>query len=197
MGVISSARANTATDTIIQGVALTLIALPPVAPIIFFQLGMIALATQGLPHLPVAGWDITDPSTIVAPVLLTALTGYGGFTRLTRAAMVEEMHKDYIRTARAKGLAERAVLYQHAFRNAALPLVSYTAISIASVVTGLFLTESFFNIPGIANASLNAISQRDWPVLQGTVILIAFSVVIMNMVSDVAYGLLDPRIKTA
>lgn len=102
-----------------------------------------------------------------------------------------------MRTAHAKGLDERTVIFRRAFRNALIPLITVLGPVLASTVNGLFVVELLFNIPGIANQTVTSITQRDWPVLQGTVIILAVAVALMNLVTDVVYGIADPRIKVA
>src|SRR5713101_6407223 len=115
--------------------------------------------------------------------------------RLARTSMLEVLRQDFVRTARAKGLRERAVIYRHTLRNALIPLVTVLGLSLGLIVTGTFFLEDIFNIPGIGLATLNAIMNRDYPVIQATVVLLAVAVVLGNLVSDIAYTLVDPRIK--
>jgi ABC-type dipeptide/oligopeptide/nickel transport system permease component len=134
---------------------------------------------------------------IIAPVVVLTLVGVGFFARLTRTTMLDVLHQDYIRTARAKGLRQRVVLFRHALRNALVPLVTAIGPAVAFVVGGAFFTETLFNIPGIGFTAVASISNKDMPVVQGTVIIVAVAVAVMNLVVDIAYGLLDPRIKVA
>ena len=195
LGLVAAVFANSRLDTTIQSISLVLYALPNFVIIFAFDIVMILLAQNALPHLPVAGWDLTQPETLVGPIVINALGGFAFFTRLTRTSMLEILREDYIRAARAKGMSERTVIVRHAFRNALLPLITVLGPSVAFVVNGAFVTELFFNIPGIGFETVQSIEARDWPVLQGTVIILALAVVIMNMISDVCYGLADPRIK--
>jgi ABC-type dipeptide/oligopeptide/nickel transport system permease component len=109
--------------------------------------------------------------------------------------MLEVLRQDYVRTARAKGLRERAVVYRHAFRNALIPLMTVIGLSIGTLVVGVFFIEQIFNIPGIGSTALTAISDRDYPVIQATTVLGAAAVVVGNLISDILYTLVDPRIK--
>ena len=195
LGMLAAVRANTRYDTVIQTFSLIFFALPSFVIIPFYQLAMIWLNNQGLPHLQVSGWGTWD--TMTAPILITAINSFAGYLRFTRTSLTEVLRQDYVRTARAKGIPERVVLWRHAFRNALLPLITITGPSIGFVVTGLFITENLFNIPGIGQASINAIISRDFPVVQGTTILLAVTVALMNLVTDVVYGMIDPRIKVA
>ena len=126
-------------------------------------------------------------------VLAAASAGY--ITRLTRSSMLEVLGQDYIRTARSKGLAERVVVVRHALRNALLPIVTVLGPATAFLVTGSFVVESIFSVPGIAFISVQSIGQRDYPVIQATTLLLGFAVVLMNLVTDLAYVALDPRIR--
>lgn len=195
LGMIAAVRANTRYDTVIQTFSLVFFALPSFVIIPFYQLAMIWLNNQGLPHLQVSGWGTWD--TMLAPIIITAINSFAGYLRFTRTSLLEVLRQDYVRTARAKGLSERLVLWRHAFKNALLPLITITGPSIGFVVTGLFITENLFNIPGIGQEGINAIISRDFPVVQGITILLAVTVALMNLVTDVVYGLIDPRIKVA
>lgn len=195
LGMLASVRANTRYDTFTQIFALVFFALPNFVIIPFYALAMIWLANQGLPHLQVSGWGTWD--TMLAPIVITGVNSFAAYLRFTRTSMIEVLRQDYVRTARAKGLPERLVLWRHAFRNASLPLITVTGPAIGFVVTGLFITENFFNIPGIGQEAINAIIARDFPVVQGTTILLAVTVALMNLATDVVYGLVDPRIRVS
>ena len=110
--------------------------------------------------------------------------------------MLEVLRQDYVRTARAKGMRERAVVYRHALRNALVPLVTVIGLAVGLLVTGAFFIERIFNIPGIGRISLDAINDRDYPVIQATVVLLAVGVVAGNLISDLLYTVVDPRIKS-
>ena len=195
LGMLAAVRANTRYDTVIQTFSLAFYALPSFVIIPFYALAMIWLANQGLPHLQVAGWGTWD--TMLAPIVITGVNSFAGYLRFTRTSMIEVLRQDYVRTARAKGLSERVVLWRHAFKNALLPLITITGPAIGFVVTGLFIVETLMNIPGIGSESISAIVSRDFPVVQGTTILLAVTVALMNLVTDVVYGIIDPRIKVA
>ncbi|HKV58258.1 MAG TPA: ABC transporter permease [Ktedonobacteraceae bacterium] len=192
-GIISALRSNTAADTTLTFIAILLYSMPDIALIVGFQVLMVILYAHNLPNLPVAGWDTWQAR--IAPVLITATTGYGYFARLTKTSMLEALGQDYIRTARSKGLTERRVVYRHTLRNACIPLITVIGPSLGFLVTGVFITEQFFNIPGVSQITLTAIAQRDYPVLQATVVLTSATVVIFNALTDVAYAIADPRIR--
>jgi peptide/nickel transport system permease protein/oligopeptide transport system permease protein len=192
-GIIAALRANRRTDTALTSIAIFLYSMPDIAIIVAFQTLMVFLFQHGFPYLPVAGWDTWQSR--IGPVLITATTGYGYFSRLTRTSMMEALNQDYVRTARAKGMREAIVVYRHTLRNACLPLITVIGPSLGFLVTGVFITEQLFNIPGVSQIALNAISQRDYPVLQASVVLTSATVVIFNALADVAYAFADPRIR--
>jgi ABC-type dipeptide/oligopeptide/nickel transport system permease component len=124
-----------------------------------------------------------------------SLGGVAYYARLTRTTMLEVLRQDYVRTARAKGLRERVVVYRHALRNAMIPLITVIGIAIGFLVTGAFFIENIFNIPGIANITVTSVFNRDYPVIQATTVLLAVAVVLANLLSDILYTIVDPRIK--
>lgn len=192
-GIVSALRANTNVDTTISSVMLLLYSIPDIVFIIFFQVFMVWLYNHNLPYLPVAGWDTWQSR--IAPVLITGTTGVGYFARLTKTTVLQVLGEDYIRTARAKGIMERVVIYRHALRNASIPLITVIGPSLAFLVTGVFITEQFFNIPGVSSITLDAIAQRDYPIIQATTVLTAAAVVLFNALTDLAYAFIDPRIR--
>lgn len=194
LGALAAIRAGKRTDGTVQFVALVLYAVPSFVIIPVFFFAMEYLHSQNLPSLAVYGWG--SISTEIAPIAIFGLGAFAYYARLTRASMLDVLGQDYIRTARAKGLRERVVVWRHGFRNAMLPLLTAIGPAIAFSVAGLFIIEQFFNIPGIGAEALSAIFDRDFPVVQATVVILAMAVVVMNLVTDIAYGLADPRVKT-
>lgn len=193
-GVVAAVRARTRVDSTLQGIALVLYALPSFVIIPIYDLAMVWLHTQGLPSLAVSGWG--SPDTMIAPIVIFGASIFAYFVRLTRSSMLEVLQQDYVRTARAKGMRERIVIWRHAFRNALIPLLTAVGPALAFAVVGVFVVEVLFNIPGIGTETVAAITQRDFPVVQGTVILLSVAIVLMNLATDVAYGFADPRIKS-
>ena len=116
-------------------------------------------------------------------------------TRITRASVLEVLSEDYIRTARAKGQIERKVLFRHALKNAAVPIATIIGIGIALLIGGAVVTETVFNIPGLGRLVVDAILRRDYPIIQGLILVFSFTYIIINMLIDIAYTLLDPRIR--
>jgi peptide/nickel transport system permease protein len=195
LGVISAVRQNTALDYVLRVVSLSGLSLPS------FWLGLLIL--MACVHW--FGWIPIYRSTPGSPwqelALLSIPAAAVGFRssalvmRLTRSSMLEVLRQDYVRTARAKGASEPSVNYNHALRNAVLPVVTVIGIEAAFLVGGLIVTETVFNIPGVARFLVEAILWRDYPIVQNLVMLIAVVVVVMNFIVDMAYVALDPRIK--
>ncbi|HWV23312.1 MAG TPA: ABC transporter permease, partial [Thermomicrobiales bacterium] len=143
--------------------------------------------------LPVAGTG--SWKHLVMPVLTLALPSIATKSRLTRSAMLESLGQDYIRTSRAKGLAERKVVLVHALRNALLPVMTIIGLQFGALLGGAFITEVIFGWPGVGQLAVNSILQRDFPVVQGTVLLVTISFVVTNLIVDIAYAWVDPRIR--
>lgn len=193
IGILAALRQNSAIDRGSMSVMLALYSIPSFVLIPLFQWINYQLYIHELPSLPVAGWG--TPQHWVLPVLVLASASVGYIARLTRSTMLEVLRQDYIRTAYAKGLTNRQVRWTHAFRNAMLPIVTLVGPSIAFLVTGAFVVENLFAIPGIGFVSIQAISRRDYPVIQGTTLILALAVVLMNLITDILYVLLDPRVR--
>ncbi len=191
-GVFAALNHNRFSDRLILIIMLGLFSIPSFVLIPVLRFFNFMAYDAGLPSLPVAGWG-TLPQLIL-PVFVLAATSAGYTTRLTRSSMLEVLRQDYIRTARSKGLTERAVYVRHALRNALLPIVTVLGPSTAFLVTGAFIVETIFSVPGIGYISVQSIGQRDYPVIQATTLLLGGVVVLMNLVTDLVYIALDPRI---
>ena len=143
--------------------------------------------------LPISGFDGLE--YIIMPAIVLGWSSAASIARLTRSSLLEVIRTDYIRTARAKGLREKQVVFYHALKNSMLPVVTVMAIQVASLLSGAVITESVFGIPGIGRVCVNAIQNRDMPLLQGSVIFTVGLVILGNLLADIAYSYLDPRIK--
>lgn len=143
--------------------------------------------------LPTGG--IGTPAHIVLPAITLGWYFAAGMMRLTRTSMLEVLRADYIRLARAKGVPERAVLWRHAFKNAALPVLTFTALLFVSLLTGAVVTETVFAWPGLGRLLVQAVSMRDYPVVQGVVLLLSALYLSINLAVDILYGYLNPRIR--
>ena len=195
LGVLSAVRQNTTLDYVLRVISLSGLSLPS------FWLGLLIL----MAFVHFLGWIPiyrSDTGSIWQEfVLLSIPAAAVGFRssalvmRLTRSSMLEVLRQDYIRTARAKGASETAVNYDHALRNAVLPVVTIIGIEAAFLIGGLIVTETVFNIPGVARFLVEAIRWRDYPIVQNLVMFIAIIVVFVNFLIDMMYAVLDPRIK--
>lgn len=168
-----------------------------------FVLGylLIFLFSMQLDLLPVQGFaPLSDGigaflERIILPTVALSFIYIALFARITRASMLEVLGEDYIRTAHAKGLAEHVVLIRHALRNAAIPIISVIGIGFALLIGGVVVTETVFNIPGIGRLVVDAVLARDYPIIQGVILILSGVYVLLNLIIDIAYMMLDPRIK--
>jgi len=203
LGILAATREGTWVDTLSTGTLLLAYTVPTFILCVFAQVFLVWLDQQTGIGWPIAGWgaawqyDWTDLQYKIVPVLILSLGGIAYIARFTRSNLLEVIDQDYIRTARAKGLSERAVIYRHALRNALIPLVTLLGLSVGLLVTGAFFIEFIFSIPGIANITIRSVVAYDYPVIQATAILLALGVVVGNFLSDLLYSLVDPRIQLA
>lgn len=190
-GTLAALKQNSAIDYLVMGLAMTGIAIPNfvMAPLLALVFGVY------LSLLPVAGWGGGALQYTILPVITLALPQIAYIARLTRGSMVETMHSNFIRTARAKGLAEKIVVIRHALRGGLLPVISYLGPATAAVITGSVVIEAIFDVPGIGRYFVNGALNRDYPVVMGVVIFYAVLIIMLNLVVDLIYGFLDPRVK--
>jgi peptide/nickel transport system permease protein len=158
-----------------------------------FAIKLNLLPVQGYRRIGENLWDWAYH--LILPSLTLAVIYVALIARMTRASVIEVLREDYIRTAHAKGLTNRAVLVRHALRNAAVPIVTVIGVSIALLIGGVVVTESVYNIPGLGRLTVDAVLARDYPVIQGIILLLSFVYVLVNLVIDVAYTVVDPRIR--
>jgi peptide/nickel transport system permease protein len=196
-GIVAGAYPGSAWDRVLMTLALLGVCVPG----FWLSLNFIYLFSVRLGWLPVAGYAsvFSDPVAAFRYMLLPAVSlGFSQsalIARIARSCMIEVLRQDYIRTARAKGLAERSVIYLHAFRNALVPVVTVIGITMAILIGGAVVTEIVFNIPGLGRLIISAILRRDYPVVQGVVLLTAAAYMLINLVVDMVYALIDPRIR--
>jgi ABC-type dipeptide/oligopeptide/nickel transport system permease component len=193
IGVFAAFHHNKWGERMTMAPALALFAVPSFVLIPILQWINYRAYARNLPSLPAAGWGSWQ--NWVLPVIVLTAANLGYIARLTRANVLDVLRQDYVRTARGKGLPERIVRNTHVLRNAMLPIVTVIGPAIAFLVTGAFVVESLFSIPGVGFLSVQAVLQRDYPVIQGTVVMLTMAVVLMNLLTDLAYTLLDPRVR--
>lgn len=190
-GIISAVKKNTATDYFVMTFALIGISMPVFWSALLFQY------TFGLKlnWLPIAGLDGLNIKYIIMPALVLGWSSAASVARLTRSSLLDVLTSDYIRTAREKGLLQWQVVTRHALKNSFLPVITVMAIQVASLLSGAVITETIFGIPGIGRIAVEAIQSRDMPLLQGSVMFTTILIILGNLIADILYGFIDPRIK--
>ena len=188
-GLFAAARRGTPADHAVGvftlfGLSVPNFALGPVLILVFSVI---------LGWLPVSGRG--GPAHLILPAITLGGALAAILTRMVRASVIEELSSDYVRTARAKGLSESQVLFRHAFRNAFIPILTILGLQFGTLLAGAIVTETIFSWPGIGRLAVQAISARDYPLLQGCILLIAVSYVAVNLLTDVIYALVDPRVR--
>lgn len=199
LGILAALRRNRLTDYLVSSFGLSVVAVPS------FFLGLLAIYVFSvqLRWLPAGGMinpkDTTDYvdafRRLLMPAMVLGLAGVGPVIRYVRTSILETMGREYLITARAKGLAQPAVVRGHAFPNALLPLITYVGLSVGALMAGAFVTEQVFTWPGMGRLALTAIGNRDYPVIQAFAVVTAAVVLLGSLLSDIAYGVADPRIR--
>ncbi|MEH6996045.1 ABC transporter permease [Neobacillus drentensis] len=189
LGIIAALRHNGVIDYLSMSVAVLGISIPNFVMATF----LIEQLAVNFPIFPVATW--TSPKHMVLPTLALATGPMAIIARLTRTSMLEVLTQDYIRTAKAKGLSPVKIVFKHALRNALLPVVTVLGSLAASILTGTFVIEKIFAIPGMGKYFVDSINNRDFPVIMGTTVFYSAILILMLFLVDLAYGVLDPRIK--
>jgi len=188
-GLLAAERRATATDRSVGiftlfGLSVPNFALGPVLILVFSVL---------LGWLPVSGRG--GPAHLILPAVTLGASLAAILTRMVRTSVIEELSSDYVRTARAKGLSSAAVLFRHAFRDALIPILTILGLQFGTLLAGTIVTETIFSWPGIGRLAVQAINARDYPLLQGCILLIAVSYVLVNLLTDFVYALVDPRVR--
>lgn len=190
LGIQAAVHQGKGVDQFIRIVSLVGLSFPN----FWLAIMLVLLLAITFPLLPPSGWD--GPLSLVMPALTMGIILSATNVRLVRTAMLETLSAQYIMVARSKGLSERVVLYKHALRNCAIPLITYIGLQFGNLIGGIVVVEKVFNWPGLGTLAFDAISGRDYPVLQGTVTVLSLVIVVVNLLVDLAYGLVDPRIRT-
>ena len=197
LGVLAAWKSETWVDRSIMAFAVMGFSTP------VFVVGYVLayLFARELQWLPVQGYRPLSEglwpwlSHLILPAITVATVYIAIIARITRSTMIEILSQDYIRTARSKGLTSRTILFVHALKNASIPIVTVVGVGIAMLVGGAVVTESVFAIPGLGRLTLDAILQRDYPIIQGVVLMFSLVYVLINLLVDLSYSLLDPRIR--
>lgn len=188
MGILAAVRRDTVVDTVTMIMAMAGLSMPA----FWFGLIMISLFSVRLRWLPVMGSD--SLRHLILPALTLGLIASTILARITRSSMLDVLNAQYIRTARAKGLRQKAVILRHALKNALIPVVTILGLQMGGLLGGAFIIEVVFSWHGVGELAVQAISQRDFPVIQGVVVVVAVTYVVINLIVDLAYSALDPRI---
>ena len=187
LGAVAALRRNKLIDKVIMVFTTACISMPS------FIMGslLLVLFALVLGILPANG---TTTAGLILPVITLSLSPMANITRLTRSSMLDVLGQDYIRTARAKGVSGTKIIFGHALKNSLIPVITYFGPMLAYIVTGSLVVEQIFAVPGIGRAFINSITGRDYPLIMGTTIVLASLIVIMNLISDILYKIVDPRI---
>jgi peptide/nickel transport system permease protein len=192
LGVLSATHRDGLLDNVGRVLAIIGVSIP------VFWLGFLLILAfaVSLPLFPPGG-SISDygPSALVLPSVTLGASFVGVVVRFTRASMLETLGQDYVRTARAKGLPEMAVNYRHALGNALIPLVTVVGLQVGLLLSGAVLTETVFSLPGLGLLMVDAVAARDYPLIMGSILVVAVLVVMVNLIVDLLYGVLDPRVR--
>lgn len=189
LGVLAAVGRGSWIDHLSMFLAVTFISVPNFV----MAIALVWLFSIKWRMLPVAGWG--QPIHYVLPVVVLGTRSSAFLARLTRSSMLDVIQQDYVRTARAKGLSDKVVYIRHAFKNALIPVMTVLGGTLGGLITGTYIIETLFNVPGVGQVAIQAIFQRDYPVIQATTLLVAVIFVLMNLVVDLSYAVVDPRIK--
>lgn len=197
IGIISAVKRGTATDQGVIGLAMLAASLPS----FWVGLTLIQYLAVELRWFPVAGYGPPDASLgerlrhLVLPAIALGLPNSALILRFTRTAMLDVLHEDYVRTARAKGLGQWVVVLKHALRNAMIPILTVVGLTAAILIAGAIVTETVFGLPGVGNLIVSAVLRRDYPVIQGALLIVSGIYVLINLAVDLAYAVADPRVR--
>ena len=187
LGSVAALRRNKIIDKVIMVVTTAFVSMPS------FIMGSLLLVVFAI-KLSLVPANGSTSAGLILPIVTLALYPMAYITRLTRSSMLDVLGQDYIRTARAKGVSGPKIIFGHALKNSLIPVITYFGPMLAYIVTGSLVVEQIFAVPGIGRAFVSSINNRDYPMVMGTTIVLAFLIVVMNLVSDILYKVVDPRI---
>ena len=198
VGIVQAVRRNKVVDYAATGISFVLYSMPAyllgLLLIAFFAVNLRVLPAEA-PQQPTIGGVLSDPAGLVLPVATLTLITVALFSRYMRSSAIDSLTQDYIRTARAKGLRQTTILYRHLLRNSLIPIATLVGISMPGILTFGLIVEQLFNFPGVGLAYFNAAVNGDYPVVFGVTVLVAAVTVLGNLIADIAYAILDPRVR--
>lgn len=189
LGIIAAVNHNKFLDNFIMVISLVSVSTPS----FFLALLLMLIFSLYLGLLPSIG--LKSPLHAILPVFTLGISAVGFITRTTRSAMLDVINQDYIRTSRSKGVPDRIIIYSHAFKNAMIPVLTAVGLRFGSLLAGATITETIFSVPGVGRFMVDAVSKRDYPVVQGCILVLAVTFVTVNTIIDLLYSAVDPRIK--
>lgn len=190
IGIISATKQHSLLDNCVTVLSMVMAAMPG----FWIAMMLMILFALNLRILPASG--VTSWKGYILPVVCNAMASLAVMVRMTRSSMLEVIHQDYIRTARAKGLSERRIVFKHALKNALMPVITVVGMQISMIMGGSVIIETIFNINGIGLYMLQGINSRDYPIICGCVLVISLTVCMLNLVVDLVYAFIDPRVKS-
>ena len=188
-GMISAVKQNKLADNVIMVFSLVAVSTPS----FFLALVMVLIFSSWLGWLPSMG--LKSAQHYILPIITLGMQSVGLIARTTRSSMLEVLRQDYIRTSRSRGIPERTIVMKHAFKNALIPVITVVGLRFGGLLAGSMLVETVFSIPGIGRFMVDGVLKRDYPVVQGTILILAATFVLVNLAVDLIYALIDPRIK--
>lgn len=196
LGILAAVKRNTWIDRFVRVFALLGVSVPGFALSILLILVLSLVFNYFSPLGYVSFFEdpIQNLQIMILPALILGVSISGSVMRMTRSSVLEVLRQDFIRTVRAKGASERVAIFKHALRNALIPIITLIGMQIGSLLGGAVIVEQIFSLPGLGQLTLTAINQRDYPVVQGCVLVIAFIYVVVNLITDILYAYIDPRI---
>jgi peptide/nickel transport system permease protein len=191
LGFFTAFKQGTWLDTATVSITLLFMSMP----VFLTAPGLLIIFSLWMGLLPTHGWGGFFDTQIIMPALVLGIPGVAGLTRLTRASTLEVLSQEYVRTARAKGLHEHTVRYRHILRNSLIPIFTVVGLSLATLISGAFITEGFFGIPGIGRLAIESFFARDYPIIMALTLIISVAFVFANLLVDISYRVIDPRIR--
>lgn len=195
IGSLAAVRRGTNTDTVIMGIAVLGVSVPSFIVAALLQYLFLKINATGFINLPLSGWN--NELAKILPSLALSLGPLATLSRLTRTSMLDVLSSDYIKTAKAKGLSNKMIIWRHALRNAIMPVLTVLGPQIASILTGSFVIEQVFNIPGMGRYFVISITEQDYTLIAGTTVFFGVFLIAMILLVDILYGVVDPRVNLA